>query len=306
MADSSLLSTPASGALEPPSVLILTKNEERNIEACIRTLDFTDDIVVLDSLSNDQTVEIARSLPNVRVAQRRFDTEYKQRNYGLQQIAFKHPWVYICDADERVPAELAGEMVAAINDPHCNVAAFRLRYKNMYMNRWIKHSSSYPLWLIRLVRPASVEYETRQTNVHLIVHGPVGNLQNHFLHYSFNLGLRHWFRKHNYYSTLEALEGVKVRRAGLLGVRGSSEIGVIARRRRLKNLSYFLAWRALWRFLHAYCIRLGFLDGRAGFHYCLLISMYEYWIEVKIQECERRWRQLSDREVKRLLAEEPT
>jgi glycosyltransferase involved in cell wall biosynthesis len=174
----------------------------------------------------------------------------------------------------------------------------------MYMDRWIKHASSYPVWLIRLVRPDRVEYEVRQTNVHLIVRGEVGELQNHFVHYSFNLGLRHWLHKHNDYSTLEAIEGVKIRRAGLTSLQGVAEVGVIARRRWLKNLSYFLALRPVWRFLHAYIVRGGFLDGSAGFHYGLLISMYEYWMELKMHECERRWRRSSDRQVRRLLAED--
>src|SRR5438094_8159392 len=85
---------------EPPSVLLLTKNEELNIEACLQGLEFSDDIVVLDSFSSDRTVEIARTFPNVRVIQRVFDIEWRQRNYGLQDIPYKHPWVYICDTDE--------------------------------------------------------------------------------------------------------------------------------------------------------------------------------------------------------------
>jgi glycosyltransferase involved in cell wall biosynthesis len=148
-------------ALEPPSVVVLTKDEEVNIEACLQTLSFSDDIVVLDSYSTDRTVEMARRHPNVRVVQRHFDTEWKQRNYGLQDIPYKHPWVYICDADERVPQGLVDEMMQKINTPSLPYMAFRLRYKNMYLGKWIKHASGYPVWLIRLVRPEYVSYEVR-------------------------------------------------------------------------------------------------------------------------------------------------
>src|SRR6266536_6534387 len=100
-------SNPPATAATPPSVVILTLNEEHNIADCLRALSFTDDIVLVDSHSTDRTVEIAESFPNVRVYRRTFDTEYKQRNFALHEVEYKHDWVYICDADERVPADLA-------------------------------------------------------------------------------------------------------------------------------------------------------------------------------------------------------
>ena len=90
------------GGLEPPSVLVLTKDEEVNIAACLETLKFSDDIVVLDSFSSDRTLEIAKTFPNVRVIQRKFDTWSRHSNWALENIQFKHPWVYYSDADERI------------------------------------------------------------------------------------------------------------------------------------------------------------------------------------------------------------
>src|SRR5262245_33410121 len=81
-----------------PSVLVLTKDEEVNIRACLESLRFSDDIVVLDSHSTDRTCEIAREFPNVRVVQRKFDTWSKHSNWALENIRFKHPWVYYSDA----------------------------------------------------------------------------------------------------------------------------------------------------------------------------------------------------------------
>lgn len=287
------------------SVLILTKDEESNIAGCLEGLRWCDDVVVLDSHSKDRTVEIARRFPNVRVVQRVFDTEYMQRNYGLHEIGYAHDWVYICDADERVPADLREEIGRVARSAPATHAGYRLRYKNMFMGKWIKRSTGYPVWLIRLVRPRRVRYEVRETNVHPIIDGQVGELQSHFLHYSFNIGLKRWFEKHNYYSGREALEAVKVRKGGRPRLGLLRDADPLVRRRALKNLSFFLPMRGAMRFLHNFVIRGGWIEGWAGFHYCALVSMYEYWIDLKVVEQERRWRERTDETERAMLREEP-
>ena len=109
------------------SVLILTLNEEQNLPACLDSLAWCDDIVVLDSFSTDRTVEIAEAR-GARVYQRRFDGERNQRSYGLKEIAFKHPWVYLPDADEVTPDELRDEMLAIAADP-ARARAVRARHQ---------------------------------------------------------------------------------------------------------------------------------------------------------------------------------
>ncbi len=289
----------------PPSVLILTKNEDANIEQCLRSVSFSDDIVVLDSFSDDRTVEIASKFPNVRVVQRTFDTEYLQRNFGFESISYKHPWVYVCDADERIPDDLRDELIRAVSDPANTHSALRIRYKNYFLGKWIKRSSGYPVWIIRLVRPEKVRYEKRATNVHPIVEGSTGSLRSHFNHYSFNSGLRRWFDKHNFYSDREAYEAVQVRKLGVGKAGSLFARDPMARRRAFKNAAFFLKGRAFWRFLFQYILKFGFLDGVAGFHYCAMISMYEYWIELKIHEQERSWRERTEDVVKRRLAADP-
>jgi len=297
---------PPQSPATPPSVVILTLNEEHNIADCLRALSFTDDIVLVDSHSTDRTVEIAETFPNVRVYRRKFDTEYKQRNFALHEVEYKHDWVYICDADERVPGDLARELVETVRDASPATAAYRLRYKNMYLGRWIKHASSYPVWIIRLVRPRRVTYEVRETNVHPIVDGAIGELKSHFVHYSFNAGLARWFTKHNYYSTREAMEGVQIRKKSRPAIRCFWNADPMVRRRAMKNWSYFLIGRGFFRFVHLYIAKLGFLDGAAGFHYCMMIAMYEYWIELKMSEFESNWRSATDRRTQRLLSEPAT
>ena len=122
------------------SVLIMTLNEEKNLPACLASLAWCDDIVVLDSYSTDGTVEIAQAA-GARVYQRAHDTESRQRTYGLKEIEYKYPWVYTPDADEVTPSDLRDEMLAIARDATRPESSFRIRYKNMFMGRWIKHSS---------------------------------------------------------------------------------------------------------------------------------------------------------------------
>lgn len=291
-------------ARTPPSILILTKNEEVNIEACLRTLEFSDDIVVLDSYSDDRTLELARRFPNVRIVQRKFDTWSRHSNWALEHIEFKHPWVYYSDADERVTPELREEILRVVNDPAASPVAYRLRYKNMFLGRWLRWGGVYPVWIIRLFRPDKIRYEDREVNAHPVVQGVLGDLREHFIHYSFNKGLIPWFAKHNSYSEMEAKEAVRVRQTSLwsrLVLLRSRQPGVA--RRALKDLSFFLPFRGFVRFLYMYAARLGFLNGRAGLLYASMISMYEYWIELKIAERERGWRDATEREVRRLLTD---
>lgn len=293
------------GEPEPPSVLVLTLNEECNIARCLDTLSFSDDIVVLDSYSTDRTCEIAASYPNVRVVQRKFDTWSKHSNWALEHIAFRHPWVYYSDADERVPPGLRDEMIACINDPRRDHVAYRLRYKNMFMGRWIRHGGIYPVWIIRLFRPDRIRYEDREVNAHPVVDGSLGELREHFIHYSFNKGLAPWFAKHNSYSSMEASVAARVVQGSLWkefrAFRKASD--PLTKRRALKNLSFFVPLRMLARFATMYALRGGFLDGRAGLNYAAMISMYEYWIEAKLREAQAGWTERTDRRAARLLGE---
>jgi glycosyltransferase involved in cell wall biosynthesis len=289
---------------EPPSILVLTKNEERNIGACLKHLSFSDDIVVLDSHSTDRTCEIAAEFPSVRVVKRVFDTEYRQRNYGLHEVPYKHRWLYICDADERVTDALRDELLAVCSDPAEKRVAFRVRYKNMFFGKWIKHSSGYPVWLVRLFRPEKVRYEVRQTNVHPIIDGAVGELRGHFEHYSFESGLRRWFEKHNYYSDREAMEAVAVRAKGMPRLKQLFDNDPIVRRRAIKNMSFFLPMRGVMRYFFDTIGRLGILDGHVGLRYTTMISMYEHWIEVKVREHEHSWTDKTNKVARELLARE--
>jgi len=267
------------------SCLILTLNEEQNLPRCLDSLRWCDDILVFDSFSTDRTVEIARAA-GAQVMQRKFDNERDQRLASLK-LPFKYPWVYNPDADEVTPADLRDEMLRVVQDGNRSETAYRVRFKTIFMGRWIKHSSLYPTWVVRLFRPETITFE-RTINLHYQIAGKEGRLNSHFEHFTFNKGFDAWFEKHNRYSWHEAEENLKWLAHGDFHFSdlGSSEATV--RRRALKELSFRLPCRSLLRFLYMYGLRLGFLDGLPGYHYCRMLAIYEYMIVLKMQEIERR------------------
>lgn len=270
------------------SVLILAYNEENILPACLESVAWSDDVVVLDSYSTDRTVEIARAA-GARVYQRKYDREDIQHTYGIKEISFKHPWLYIPDADEITTPELRDEMLAIVADPGRTEVAFRVRFKNMFMGKWIRHSSLYPTWVVRLIRPERIHF-VREVNSRCAIDGPEGRLNSHFIHYSFNKGLNAWYEKHNRYSWHEARESLKSIEDRGLRVRDLFSLQAPVRRHALKELMFRLPFRPTFRFVYMYLLRRGFLDGWRGYMYCRLLTAYEYMIVAKIKEIQQRER----------------
>lgn len=269
------------------SVLILARNEEKNIPNCLESVKGSDDIVVLDDGSSDRTVEIAQAF-GARVIQHSAGGERTQREYSLRSTSFKYPWVYNPDADEVTPPELWEEMVRVVSDTSRAEVAYRVRFKVMFMDRWVRRCSLYPTWVVRLFRPEALTFE-RETNLTYHVKGQTGYLQNHFFHYSFNKGLSAWFDKHNRYSDGEAREALRTLETSGVDWRDIFSFSEPARRRKaLKAAAWYIPFRASLVFLYLYFVRLGFLDGVAGWRYCSMRAMYEYMIDLKVVELKRR------------------
>ncbi|MGL6096517.1 MAG: glycosyltransferase family 2 protein [Fimbriiglobus sp.] len=267
------------------SVLILTKDEELNLPRCLDAARWSDDVVVLDSESTDRTVAIAEQA-GARVFSRPWDSEPAQRGYSLG-LPFKYPWVYNPDADEVATPELVDEMRRVTADPGRPEVLYRVRRKDMFMGRWLRRSSLYPTWFPRLFRPQSVRFE-RAINMVYLADGPEGRLDGHLTHYSFNKGFHAWFEKHNMYSTLEAREALAVLAGDRVRWRSVFSGNPVEQRRAIKDLSFRLPFRSAARFIYAYLVCGGFLDGRAGFTYCRMTAMYEQMIDLKIQELRLR------------------
>jgi glycosyltransferase involved in cell wall biosynthesis len=269
------------------SILILTLNEESNIADCIDSCAWSDDIVVFDSLSKDRTREIALS-KGARVVERAFDNYAAQRNAALTQVTYKHPWVLMVDADERVPPDLAAEIATSIDKADADIAIFRMRRKDFFLGRWLKRSSGYPTWFGRLMRVGRVRVE-REINEEYIADGGIGYLQSHLHHYPFNNGVAYWFERHNRYSSMEAIAKVSVQLDPVIS-RNMWSSDPIERRRSLKRLLYKVPFRPLIVFFYLYVVRLGILDGRAGFYFSRMRAIYEFLIDLKVLEAKRRQR----------------
>ncbi|KPK65942.1 MAG: hypothetical protein AMK73_01480 [Planctomycetes bacterium SM23_32] len=267
------------------SIFIQTLNEEQNLPRCLECFGWSDDIVVLDSYSEDGTERIARSF-GARWVQHEYRGRAAHQNWAMQSIEFKHPWVYYSDADEVVPAALAEEIVAVTSDDARPEVAYQVRRRDYFMGRWVKHSSQYPVWFTRLFKPARIRW-SRKANPVAHVDGPVGRLENDFLHCPFSKGIADWVERHNRYSTYEAEETLRSLSSGDLGPAELLSRDVSRRRQALKRLSFRLPFRPLLRFLYVYVLRGGFLDGLPGFHHSLLISFYEYLTVLKASELKR-------------------
>jgi glycosyltransferase involved in cell wall biosynthesis len=267
------------------SILILTLNEEANLPGCLESVRWCDDIVVLDSYSCDGTTRVAQAA-GTRVVQRKFDNWAAHQNWAMQNIPFKHDWVFYLDADERMTAALRDEVLAIARDPAEKRVAFYCGRKNYFMGKWIRHAMP-PGMIMRFFKPRHVRFE-RLVNPTPVISGPHGYLQNYFDHYNFSKGLTEWFDKHNKYSQLEALQGF-----GQIESGGGDQPSLFSRdpferRKALKALSFRLPLRAPLKFVYMYLFKLGFLDGSAGLTYCCLQAIYEYMIVVKMKELRRR------------------
>jgi glycosyltransferase involved in cell wall biosynthesis len=267
------------------SVLILTRNEQQDLPACLASVAWSDDIHLYDSVSTDDTLAIA-ARAGAHITQRPFDNWAAHQNWGLQNIRFKHPWVFYIDADERMTPDLVQAVKAAAAEPGDKVA-FRLQRRDFFMDTWLAHVQTSP-YFMRLFRPEKMRYE-RLVNPISIADGPVGQVGGFLDHFPFSKGITHWLERHNSYSSFEARQIVENRRgqAALSLRKAFAAADFHERRFHQKELFYRLPLRPLVKFLLLYLAKRGFLDGRAGLTYAVLQSIYEYMIVLKVRELER-------------------
>jgi glycosyltransferase involved in cell wall biosynthesis len=261
------------------SVLILTKNEEKDLPGCLESVAWSDDVHVLDSFSTDGTVELAGSA-GARVTQRQFDNWAAHQNWALANVPFRYPWVFYLDADERMTVDLVTAVRAAAAAPG-EFVAFRVQRRDFFLGTWLKHVQASSFYL-RLFRPEKMRYE-RLVNPVSLADGRVGQVAGYLDHFPFSKGISHWIARHNSYSSFEAeqvLENRKRNRSFSV-VRAFAAKDFHERRFHQKELFYRLPARPLVKFLILYVGKRGFLDGRAGLTYSVLQSMYEYMIVLK-------------------------
>lgn len=261
------------------SILILTYNEEINIAECLDSVSWADDVVVLDSLSLDRTCEIAQS-KGARIYRRKFDDFGSQRNYALDEIEFKHPWVFHLDADERFNEDLRVECERVISLDE--KSAYFVPNRIIFFGKWIKHCTQYPYPQVRLIKQGEVRFaKAGHGQKEDAAQRGVGHIHVAYDHYNFSKGIEDWIAKHNRYSSEEALLASGIERSPVVECLSRD---AMIRKRALKSWFVKLPCRPWLKLLYLYVICGGFLDGAAGRAYCKLQFIYEHMIEIKLKE----------------------
>ena len=280
-----------SGVKVPISVIIPTRNEERNIRECLESVSWANEIFVVDSESTDRTVEIAKEYTDDVVI---FDWNGKwprKKNWSLDRLSLSHEWVLFLDADEQVTPELAEEIRQVISND-TEFSGFVIKYDYYFLGKLLKHGG--PLWKCiffkhklgrfdKMDAPEVTDYDV-EVHEHPVIKGKVGKLKNKMIHNDFE-DLHHFFHRHNIYSDWEAhLRSYKTKRSKEKEIKASLFGSQIERRRFLKKLCFRRPARPVIYFLYSYLIRGGFLDGKPGYIYNVLKASYWFSVDIKLYE----------------------
>ena len=245
------------------SVIIITRNEAANIRACLESVAWVDEIIVVDSGSSDDTVAIAREF-TPQVYKHDWPGFGAQKNRALGYAT--HEWVFSIDADERVTPELRAAIEAVLQKEEDGCAAYRVSRLSSYCGRFMRHSGWHPDPIVRLFRRSAARFSDDLVHERLLVEGIVGQLGGELLHYAFD-NLEEVLRKMDMYSTAGAQ---MMHQCG----RQASLSGAVL--------------RGLWSFVRTYILRGGFLDGREGFMLAVSNAEGTYYRYLKLMLLNER------------------
>jgi glycosyltransferase involved in cell wall biosynthesis len=247
------------------SAIVITKDEERVIERCLRSLAFCDEILVIDSGSTDRTVQLARACGATVHVHADWQGFAMQRNRGLALA--RGEWTLMVDADEWVPERLQQQLLRAVQDPQH--AAYRMPRLSSYCGQFMRHGGWWPDHITRLMRTAKARYEGA-VHERALIDGSVGTLTEPLLHESFR-DFEQVLRKMNAYSTTNAEQMVRAGKTGSL----AAALG-----------------HGLWTFIRSYVLRAGFLDGKLGLMLAISNAEGSYYKQVKAMLLSRGERPL--------------
>jgi len=266
------------------SVMIFTLNEEIHLPVCLSGLKWCDDIIVIDSFSTDGTGRICRSF-KTRFFQHPFEGFGRQRNWAIENTHPRYDWILILDADERVPDELACEISYTIQNTPDNVGAYCLKRRFYMWGKWLRYSSLYPSRVVRLIHKKKVRYINRGHAETQEVNGKILELKYDLIDENLK-GIDEWFARQNRYSAEEAKYELANESRFYKGTELFSRDALI-RRAALKSLAKYIPGRPLWYFFYSYIFRRGFLDGRNGFVFCIMKTIYQAMIMIKKYDMRR-------------------
>lgn len=275
----------------PVSVIVATRNEEKNLPRCLQALHDVGEVYVIDSGSTDATPEIARS-HGAKVVQFHYQGGWpKKRQWAMENLPLAFDWIFLVDADEALTPELAEEIRRAIQNPSIN--GYYISLRMYFLGRLLRHGGA-GFWKLPLFRRGKGGYECRlkdqdssmadmEIHEHVVVEGAAGRLQNPLEHHNVE-SLSRYIRKHDEYSNWEAKVWVDGDATDL----APAFFGTQAQRRRwLKTKFLRLPGAPLWFFFFRYFLSLGFLDGIPGLIYCGFQAVQVFHIKAKIFEMQR-------------------
>ena len=268
------------------TVIILTKNEETDIERCIRSVEgWVKRIVIVDSGSTDRTVEIAERLGVEIVRHEPFVDYGRQFNWAIDNLRIKTTWVFRLDADEVITPELRKELEKEL-EHHAtdDVSGFMMRYKVEFMGRYLMHGGFYPFQKITIFKYGKGRFEERAMGEHIVLsEGRCVYLRNDAIHHTLKT-LDLYINKHNWYATREVQDYFDVRS----GRENALLDGQPEKAKKLRDGLYYrlpMFLRARLFFWYRYYLRLGFLDGTPGY---IFAFMQAYWyrtlVDAKLYE----------------------
>jgi glycosyltransferase involved in cell wall biosynthesis len=277
------------GKTIPVSVIIPVRNEAKNLPRCLESLRGFGEVYVIDSQSDDATVEVARS-HNAEVVQFFYKGGWpKKRQWALDNLPLSYEWVLLLDADEILTRELADEIDKAITNSR--VDGYYVKLQLFFLNRALRHGGA-SFWKMSLFRRHKGAFECRlkdqdasmadmEVHEHVVIDGQTGRLDHLLTHHNVE-SLSRYFLKHNEYSNWEAKVWLDKERQ--TGLKPSLFAGQAQRRRWLRKHFLGLPGSPVLFFLYRYLFRLGFLDGIPGFLYCAYQGIQFFNIKAKIYE----------------------
>ena len=262
------------------TAVVLTYNEEMNLEECLNSLlPLNCRIVAVDSGSKDKTIDILKNF-DVDIYHNEFDNYGDQRNWAQQNTGINTEWVLHLDADERLTEKLRENILNALTNTNDNeLAGYLISRRTIFMGKFIKHGGHYPVYHNRIFRLSKGSCEARLYDQHFIVDGTVKPLDGDIIDVTDDLKV--WFERHMKWAEREASQVLLKSRSSKL-VQGKFTGTPIERRRWLKNNLYYkmpLFFRCLVYFVIRYFFRMGILDGYRGFIFHFL---HAFWYRFKV------------------------
>ena len=246
------------------TVAIITKNEEKRLPACLKTVEWADEILILDDDSNDRTIQVAESF-GAKCLKRKMDIEGRHRNFLYAQAT--HEWVLSLDADEHVTPELANKITEIVKQNDSAFSGYSIPMRIFIGDRWIRGAGYYPSARLKLFRKEKFKYEEAKVHPRVFLDGKCGHLKEEIYHYSFK-DFSNFLSKFNRETDLEA------------------EKWVLDKRKMSFGLAFY---KSTDRFFRAYLTKKGYRDGFLGFILSCFSSWYQlvtyakYW-EIKQKE----------------------